>query len=85
MNARADIPHFTPASNPLSDSAPEDTMRSVHAVLGFVSCALSAMQEQDASEYDLSSAGIGGGLKLIIDTCQEAIGAHVAEEGRSEA
>ena len=77
MNARADLPQFVPAANPLSHQIPEDTMRHVSSVLGFVSVALTAIQEQDASECDLSNENIGGGLKLILNACQDALGAHL--------
>ena len=77
MNARADLPQFVPAANPICDSTPEDTILQVHAVLGFLSRALQAMQEQDACEYNLHDTEVGNGMKLILDTCQAALGAHM--------
>lgn len=78
---QAAAPKFTQATNPLSHEHTEDTMLAVHAVLGFMSCAITAMIEQDASEFDLGDHDIGGGIKLILDSCCGALGAHLTHEG----
>ncbi|MDD5177378.1 MAG: hypothetical protein PHQ05_13250 [Sterolibacterium sp.] len=72
---------FNPASNPLSHQSPEDTMRSVHAVLGFLSCSMTAMMEQSACEFNIADEDIGGGIKLILDTCCVALSSNISVEG----
>lgn len=67
---------FTRATNPLSHSHPEDTMRAVSGVLEFLEHAILSDMEQDAVVFDMTS-----GLLSIINVCKSALSAHVSVEG----
>ena len=72
---------YAEPSNPLACQSRIDAMRNVHAVLGFVTSAIVAMQEDEAPEYEMGD-GTGEGLYLILSCCQTALGAHLIEEAR---
>lgn len=73
-NTRA--PKFTPATNPLSCDHPEDTMRAVSELLGFMQHAILSNQEQGAIDFDMEP-----GLLSIINVCQSALKSHLPAKG----
>jgi len=68
--------------NPLADGAPEDTIRAVSNVLGFLTASISAAMEQDASTFDMADGSpIAPGLHAILSVCQAALDVHRAKGG----